>query len=204
MTQRSNVSLRPLLVIANPSAQSIKCVRQFLFLLGVSALLMLSSGAGDINSARYYSLGYRLMCGCGCHDGLLECDHNPAGSRGSNLGKGPCEVALRMRNELKAAIQKGKTDDAILTLFVQEYGENVLLDPKTKPVGLRTSNWLDWLITFAGLLATLSIVMVLLRKWESRRRIAEPIAELPSANVDDLRQRVRRETERDEYGRPLL
>ncbi len=183
---------------------SARRTRELSLFLGISVVLMLSTGADDGNNTRYNNLGYRLMCSCGCHDGLLECRHRPVDTRGSNLGKGPCEVALRMRDELKAAIQRGQTDDAILAWFVQKYGDNVLLDPRMRPVGMKVTNRLDWLIAFAGVFATLCVVIVLLRRWQSHRAITATAPELPGTDADDLRRRIRRETERDEYGRPLL
>ncbi len=203
MIQQSPISSWFSLVFAKSSVNSNRRIREFLLLLSISAVLMLSTGADDGNATRYNNLGYRLMCGCGCHDGLLECRHRPADNRGSSLGKGPCEVALRMRDELKAAIQKGKTDDAILSAFVQTYGNNVLLDSRARPAGLKNTNKLDWLIPFAGLVATLSIVVVLFNRRQLHRANATAEPKLPSADVEDLRQRIRRETERDDYGRPF-
>ncbi len=178
-------------------------IRGLWLAVAVSTALMLSTAADETNAARYNRLGHRLMCSCGCHDLLLECKHNPADNWGSNLGRGPCEVSLRMRDELKAALQKGGTDDVILAGFVQKYGEDVLLVPMKYHAVTKAASKLDWLVTFAVVLAMTVVLMLLVRKWQSRRTIAKPVAELHGEDVDDLRRRVRWESEHDDYGRPL-
>jgi len=66
-----------------------------------------------------------------------------------------------MRQELKAAVQNGDTDDMILNSFVQKYGASVLQVPR------EMSNRLLWIVALA-ILATVCIIMLfVLRKQRS-------------------------------------
>jgi len=86
-----------------------------------SALLVFGTAADNESDARYNDLGHRMLCTCEsvpangmglarCQQVLLECNHLN------------CNVSGRMRGELRAALQRGDKDDAILQSFVQEYG----------------------------------------------------------------------------------
>jgi hypothetical protein len=116
----------------------------------------------------------RVICTCdmpkvagfganGCRQALLECDHLE------------CATAKRMRQELKAAVRNGDTDDMILNSFVQKYGASVLQVPRD------VSDRLVWIVALA-ILATVCIIMLfVLRKQRSRTANANnnagPVAE---------------------------
>jgi len=73
-------------------------------------------GSAD-TEARFQSVGHKLMCSCGCSQVLLECDH---------LG---CPNLAGETAELRAAIDRGDSDNAILSAFQAEYGPTVLAAP---------------------------------------------------------------------------
>lgn len=153
-------------------------------------------GSADDNAldTRYNALGHRMMCTCksepaamgpkGCREVLLKCTHYN------------CEASDRMRRELRAALQKGDTDDAILSSFVQEYGTSVLVVPRMSDIPRRL-----WIAAFAVLLAAAaSIVLALVRKRQSRpAMVTTPVSDLRGIDPDALRQ-VREDTENDDQG----
>src|SRR5213082_2178966 len=83
----------------------------------VTVLLSIALLGADGDRARFTDLGHRLMCACGCHQILLECNH---------VG---CTYSDRMRSELIAAIDRGDSDELALQAFVQKYGMTVLAAP---------------------------------------------------------------------------
>ena len=174
----------------NASRRATTRIRNFWSFVGISAVLMLTMGAGDTTAARYNNLGHRMICTCdsepatgmgqrGCKQVLLECTHVD------------CYVSDHMRGELRAALQKGGSDDMILHSFALEYGSTVLEQSTT------AANKLIWMVAFAVLT---SIAIALVRKRRSRpAMVATPLAELQGIDVDALRHRVRRETEKDDW-----
>ncbi len=167
-------------------------VRKLWSFLAIFTLLMLATAAGDNSASRYNHLGHRLMCACygepvamgpsgPCGQVLLECNH---------LG---CNASGRMRSELRAALEKGDKNDVILRWFVQKYGTNVLVEPSI-------ITRLVWITAFA-VLATFSLVIILVRKKQSRPAIVtpSPLSGLEEAEVDMLRRRVRAQTEDDDW-----
>src|ERR1700685_2577167 len=61
-----------------------------------------------------HDLGHKLMCICGCSQILIECNH---------VG---CPDSDRMLGELRAAIDQGGTNNAVLVAFQDKYGPTVL------------------------------------------------------------------------------
>jgi cytochrome c-type biogenesis protein CcmH len=145
-------------------------------LSAVCLLLIFSVGAAD-NSARYNYLGHQLICACGCNQILLECNH---------LG---CTVSTQEEAELRAALDRGDSDNLILQNFVQKYGPTVLAAPTES--GFNLVAWIMPGLVF--LLATLGAAL-LIRKWKLH---TVPMPEAPSADtrVDAIRAKIRRETE---------
>jgi hypothetical protein len=78
----------------------------------------------------------------------------------------------------------------ILHSFVQNYGAEVLEQSST------TSNKLMWVVALAVLT---SAVIAFARKWKSHPAIVATPPELPDVEVDVFRERVRRETENDDW-----
>ena len=94
-----------------------------------------SLGATDAGS-RFNDLGHRLMCTCGCAQLLGECNH---------VG---CPESGREREELKAAIASGKSDQQILDWFAAKYGATMLAAPT-----MQGFNLVAWIAPFAVLAA---------------------------------------------------
>lgn len=156
--------------------------------VSISTLLTLSLAQGDTADVRYKNLGHRMICTCdsepatgmgerGCKQVLLECSH------------ADCEPSKHMRSELSDALRKGDSDDVILQSFAREYGADVLEKNST------VAKKLIWTLV----LATLTfIIIAIVRKRKPHPAVSSvPLGELEDA--DFFRDRVRRETERDDW-----
>jgi len=131
--------------------------------------------AADTQS-RFDNIGHRLMCACGCSQILLECDH---------MG---CPNLSQETTELRAAIGRGDSNNAILTAFQNEYGPTVLAAP-----WLSRFNIVAWIVPPALLILGLAGTFLLVRKWRLR---TVPMPEVPlDTQSVEIRERIRRETE---------
>ena len=112
------------------------------------AMVVLAPGLGaqDVNM-RFSSLGHKMICGCGCNQILLECNH---------VG---CPLSEGMRNELTAALTQRQSDSQILDTFVEKYGPTILAAPTMTGFNLAA-----WITPFIALLAGIALVLVVLRR----------------------------------------
>jgi cytochrome c-type biogenesis protein CcmH/NrfF len=141
----------------------------------VVVLGVLTLGSAD-TQARFEDIGHKLMCTCGCGQVLLLCNH---------MG---CPSLATESAELQGAIDKGQNDNAILMAFQNEYGPTVLAAPM-----LTKFTILAWVVPPALLLLGFAGTVLLVRKWRLRTATMPAVAHDPTAN--DLRERIRRETE---------
>ena len=126
------------------------------------------------------SIGHQLVCQCGCGQILLECNH---------VG---CPVSGPMMEELKTQIASGLPGGGVLNWFVNKYGPIVLAAP------IRGGfDRVAWIVPFAVLVLALLGVAMLVRLWHARhaRLVPSVPAASPTLGPDDLRDRIRRETE---------
>jgi hypothetical protein len=139
------------------------------------AVLIMPMSNMATSDARYNDLGHRMICTCerqaptgmgakGCRQVLLECDHLD------------CPTSARMRRELRAALQKGDTDDVILHSFVQKYSASVVNVP-------REVNGLALIVFLVTLTATASTI-VFLRVRRSRAAMLTTTAAERRIEVD--------------------
>ena len=190
MQQQSAISSRRSCITPDASRDA-TYVRKLWLLLAVLTMLMLIMAASDTGEARYNKLGHRMICMCnsepvafsnagqrGCKQVLLECNHLN------------CDTSGPMRGELKAALQKGDSDDLILQSFVRKYGTNVVEQSNT------AANKLIWTLAFAVLI---SMAVAFVRKWKSSPATVATPAESYDVGIDSLRERVRQETEKDDW-----
>jgi cytochrome c-type biogenesis protein CcmH len=102
-----------------------------------------------------------------------------------SVADSPSETARQMRGVIRDRLAAGETPDQVKAYFVEKYGEWILLAPPR-----RGFNLLVWIVPYAGLLAGVLLVIVVVRRW-SRRAATAPVAPLV---VDEaMRQRIRRE-----------
>jgi cytochrome c-type biogenesis protein CcmH len=139
---------------------------------------LLTMGATDA-AGRFSSIGHKLVCVCGCTQILLECNH---------VG---CPDSPKQIAELQSKIASGDGDTSIFNWFAAKYGPTVLATPMRG--GFDNVAWIVPVSLF--LLATLGTVFIV-HRWN--RRTQPAIAGMPSApqaSSDELRDRIRRETE---------
>ncbi|MFZ0632416.1 MAG: cytochrome c-type biogenesis protein CcmH [Acidobacteriaceae bacterium] len=141
----------------------------------VIVVSVMTLGAAD-TAARYNDLGHKIMCTCGCNEILLECNH---------MG---CEASAKMTVELRAAVDRGDSDNAVLTAFQDEYGPTALAAP-----WLTRFNMVAWIMPPLLLLLGLAGTFLLVKKWRLRAAPMPAVADDPVSR--DLRERIRRETE---------
>ena len=136
-------------------------------------------GAGD-TTAKFSSLGHKMVCTCGCGQILLECNH---------VG---CPSSDGMIKELRTQVAAGGTATSIFNWFVAKYGPVVLAAPIRG--GFDNAAWIVPIVVF--LLAMVGTAL-LIRKWKGRHMLTA--AGAPGASfsmaTDDVRDRIRRETE---------
>jgi cytochrome c-type biogenesis protein CcmH/NrfF len=148
---------------------------RFAILPLVIALSVVTLGSAD-TEARYQNLGHKLMCICGCNEILLECNH---------IG---CPDSDRMVAELRAAIANGDSNNAILTAFQDKYGPTALAAPM-----LTKFNIIAWVVPPALLILGLAGTWMLVKRWRTRAASLPVVEE--ATYSDDLRERIRKETE---------
>lgn len=158
-------------------------LRRALSLLLVATLGLVLLGAGEQDpSARFGRVGHNMMCVCGCSQILLECNH---------VG---CPDSERMIGELKdqlAGPSGAGADSLILNWFVAKYGASVL----AAPIRGGFDN-VAWIVPVAMFILSIFGTAILIKLWTQRRRTALVGATpVPSRANDELRARIRRETE---------
>lgn len=154
-------------------------VRRSLQSLIICLAIFLFLGAGD-EAARFDNLGHQLMCICGCHQILLECNH---------VG---CPDSDGMRIELMAAVSRGESDSLVSQAFVQKYGPTVLAAPTNTGFD-RTA----WIVPFVALAFGLMTVVFVVRAWRNRPApaLAQGLRPIRGAELDQFRAQARKETE---------
>jgi len=142
-----------------------------------------SLGATDSN-ARYYDLGHRMMCICGCAQLVGECNHVGCTQSGE-------ELAL-----LRTDIAGGMGDKEILASFATKYGATALAAPATHGFDL-----VAWIAPFAVFAAALLGTILLIRRWSgisaAKAQVAAANAPMQTPADVERKERIRRETGMD-------
>lgn len=121
--------------------------------------------------ARVMKLGKQLRC---------------AVCQGVAIADSPASMAQAQLAKVRELVGEGKTDDEILTYFVQRYGEWVLLEPTTS--GLNVVLWV-------GPLALLGLGLLVILMQRKKPVWAAP-ARKPSETEDPLLAQVRADLEK--------
>lgn len=116
------------------------------------------------------------MCICGCNQLLGGCNH---------LG---CPSSQPMLRELAGLVDQGKSDDAIITHFVDKYGLAVLSAPPASGFNLTA-----WLMPFAALAVGAMAVITFVRRFRTRWATA------PAAGADLAKYQRKVEEELEKY-----
>ncbi len=133
---------------------------------------------GASPEARFDKVGHEMICACGCGQVLLECNH---------VG---CPDSARMIGELHAQMDGGGTNTSILNWFAAKYGATVLASPMRG--GFDNVAWIAPMAVF--FLATIGTGL-LIRVWKLRSSQRVPMSAGGVVGGDEMRERIRRETE---------
>lgn len=116
----------------------------------------------------------RLACRCGCNQNLTACNHHPCGS------------ADPMREQIRASIDAGKNEEAIIQAFVQQNGAVILAAPPAQGFNLAA-----WIMPFAALLLGGVVIFRVVRRWRpapAKAGAPESGAQAGPATADPQRQ----------------
>ena len=95
--------------------------------------------------------------------------------QGMSVADSPSEMAVNMKEQVRALLARGYTEEQILKYFELSYGQFVLLKPKFEGV-----TGMVWVLPILALVIGGAIVFLKLRKLEQ-----PPVAEPPPAPASD-------------------
>lgn len=155
-------------------------------LLGLLAIPM----SAQQTSERARTIGKKLKCMCrGCQDTAATCYHTGAAF------SGPCDTAKGMLKTIDERITKGDSDDLILQSFVQQYGQEVYIEPPHSGIGS-----VAWAMPTVYLLVGTGLVIFVISRW--RKRAPQPatasgpaVAAISPEELERARRRVAQDTE---------
>jgi cytochrome c-type biogenesis protein CcmH len=110
------------------------------------------------------SIGDQVMCLCGCMATLNHCPHRD------------CATVAEMRPIIEKEIAEGKNETTILQDLAIRYGVQVLAAPPASGFNLAV-----WILPGVGVLAGLSFVVIMVRRW---RKASPDAAALPARPLD--------------------
>jgi cytochrome c-type biogenesis protein CcmH/NrfF len=108
------------------------------------------------------SIGDQVMCLCGCVATLNHCPHRD------------CATVAEIRPIIEKEIAEGKDERAILQDLAIRYGVQVLAAPPARGFSLTA-----WILPGVGLLAGLSFVVVIARRWRKPTPVAADVPHEP-------------------------
>jgi len=128
--------------------------------LGLSAASM--TRADGSKRPTLESIGDQVMCLCGCVATLNHCPHRD------------CATVAEIRPIIEKEIAAGKDETAILQDLAIRYGVQVLAAPPARGFSLTA-----WILPGVGLLAGLSFVVVIARRWRKPAPVSAGIRPEP-------------------------
>ncbi len=147
----------------------------------------------DPAEAAFRRVSDRLLCQCGCHYMVLSCNHMD------------CSSATYIRRTIRASLAEGKTEDAIVASFVEQYGVKILPEPPKEGFA-----WMAWIMPFLALALGGGAVSYVLWNWKSKsatvapqpglsdsNAATEPESQVPAAVVEKYRAQIDRELEEE-------
>ena len=106
--------------------------------------------------------------------------------QGMSIADSPAEMAINMKHQVRALLERGYTQDQILNYFVASYGQFVLLKPEFRGV-----NALVWVLPLIALAFGVAIVIAKAKRLQSPGNPATRQAGDPY--LDQVRNLVRGE-----------
>ncbi len=139
---------------------------------------LFASAAGAKGAPSFRELEESLTCQCGCGLTVHACNHLA------------CPSAVPLREEIRAQMQLGKSEEEILAYFAGKYGEKILSAPTASGFNLAA-----WVTPFLALGVGGGIVAVALMRWR-RRGEAMAAEQSPAISVPRYREIFEREIEK--------
>lgn len=139
---------------------------------------------------RTRAIGKKLKCMCGgCQDTAATCYHV------GGAFSGPCDKAKAMLKTIAERIAKGDSDDLIVQSFVQQYGQEVYIEPPHTGIGR-----VAWGMPVAYLVLGTGLVIWVISRWRKRgAQIAtasgSAAGTIPREALERAKRRVMQETE---------
>jgi cytochrome c-type biogenesis protein CcmH/NrfF len=136
-------------------------IRPLAFLAALTALAVAPLWTTRVaaQSARAKEIGTHIKCLCkGCDMTAGGCAH-PGGAF-----SGPCENAKSELREIDEHLANGESEQQIIDAFVRKYGTIAYVEPPKHGFGL-----VAWLMPVVYSLVGLSLVVLVVKKWASRR-----------------------------------
>jgi len=100
------------------------------------------------------------------------------------------QACVQWRDLIRQKLAAGETPEQVIAYFRATYGDRVLQSPPNTGFAA-----LVWVLPFAGLIAGVVILVVVLRRMTARPAGVEVMTEVPPS-ADEYRQRLERELER--------
>ncbi len=141
---------------------------------GASGNSAADSNANVNNEAAFRRVSNRLLCQCGCSYMVLSCNHLD------------CSSATFIRRTIQTSLAAGKSEDAIVAGFVEQYGPRILPEPPKKGFSLSA-----WIMPFVVLLLGGALVSYVLWQWKFKYQPAEAaVGETPASDSPALQEPV--------------
>jgi cytochrome c-type biogenesis protein CcmH len=119
--------------------------------LGTIVVAAWPSGGDESVSARTQSLASELRC--------VDC-------QGLSVADSATSTAKATRADIAARVRRGESDGEIRRVYVDRYGEAVLLKPASSGLGA-----LVWAIPIAAMLLAAGGLVIALRRWSRQPRL---------------------------------
>ena len=121
--------------------------------VGLAAVGLVIAGAigprrTSSSEEAFNRLSDRLLCQCGCGQHLQGCNMHP------------CGTAYPMRDQIRASMAAGKSEEEVVEEFVQQMGAGVLAMPPARGIGLAA-----WIMPLAALLLGLAVIFRVVKRW---------------------------------------
>lgn len=141
------------------------------------------------SSDRTRAIGKKLKCMCrGCQDTAATCYHV------GGAFSGPCDTAKGMLRAIDEHIAKGESDDLILQSFVQQYGQEVYIEPPHSGIGN-----VAWAMPVVYLVLGIGLVVFVINRWSKRPPAATAsgsrVTGISAEALERARQRAAQDTE---------
>lgn len=151
--------------------------------LAIAGAITARRSALPTQEQSFQRISDRIGCQCGCNQPLSACNHHPCGS------------ADPMRAEIRASLAAGKSEQEVISGFVQQFGPSILSAPPAEGFQLTA-----WIMPFAVLALGLIVVVSVVRGWRASQPAAAgaaPADPRQAAVVERYARQIDEELERD-------